>query len=70
MQQGQTHEAMPHHEWPRRPLLICERQELDSELTHDLAVERYKVRDPKTVKNREQQQWIFRKLSVRFSLFD
>src|SRR6266516_3104232 len=70
MQQGQAHEAMSHHEWPRRFLLICEGQELDSKLTHHVAVERYKVRDPKAVKNREQQQWIFRRLSERFSLFD
>src|SRR6266516_7122331 len=61
---------MPHHEWPRRPLLICEGQELDSQLTHHVAVERYKVGDPKAVKNREQQQWIFRGLSERLSLFD
>src|SRR5438876_592544 len=61
---------MRHHEWPRRPLLICESQELDSKLTHHVAVERYKIRDPKAVKNREQQHWIFRRLSERFSLFD
>src|SRR5262245_60614803 len=61
---------MPHHEWPRRPLLICEGQELDSQLTHHVAVERYKVADPKAVKNRKQQQWIFRRLCERFSLFD
>src|SRR5262245_44017586 len=34
MQQGQAHEAMPHHEWPRRFLLFCEGQEFDSKLTH------------------------------------
>ena len=45
---------MPHHEWTRRPLLICEGQELDSKLTHHIAVERDKVRDPKAVENREQ----------------
>src|SRR5436309_14403781 len=61
---------MRHHEWPRRPLLICESQELDSKLTHHVAVERYKIRDRKAVKNREQQHWIFRRLSERFSLFD
>src|SRR5215468_5575404 len=61
---------MPHHEGPRRFLLICEGQELDSKLTHHVALERYKVRDPKAVKNREQQQRIFRWLSERFSLFD
>src|SRR5947199_10337620 len=61
---------MRHHEWPRRPLLICESQEMESKLTHHVAVERYKIRDPKTVKNREQQHWIFGRLSERFSLFD
>src|SRR6266567_5947274 len=61
---------MRHHEWPRRPLLICESQEFDSKLTHHVAVERDKIRDPKAVKNREQQHWIFRRLSERFSLFD
>ena len=55
------------------PVAVClsrERQELDSKLTHHIAVECHKVRDPKAVKNREQQQWIFRRLSERFSLFD
>src|SRR5258708_24910458 len=61
---------MRHHEWPRRPLFICESQELDSKLTHHVAVERYKIRDPKAVKNREEQQWILRRLSERFSLLD
>src|SRR6266699_4653895 len=61
---------MRHHEWPRRPLLICESQELDSKLTHHVAVERDEIRDPKAVQNREQQHWIFRRLSERFSLFD
>lgn len=35
-----------------------------------VAVERDKIRDPKAVKNREQQHWIFRRLSERFSLFN
>ena len=61
---------MRHHEWPGRPLLIRESEELDSKLTHHVAVERHKVRDPKAVKNREQQHWIFGRLSERFSLFD
>src|SRR5262245_36169195 len=61
---------MPHHECPRRPLLICKGQKLDSQLTYHVAVERYEVGDPEAVKNREQQQWIFRWLSERFSLFD
>src|SRR5215475_10271856 len=61
---------MPHHEGPRRFLLICKGQKLDSKLTHHVAVERDKVRDPKAVENREQQQWIFRRFSERFSLLD
>src|SRR5215469_10692131 len=61
---------MPHHEGPRRRLLVCEGQELGSKLTHHVAIERDKVGDPKAVENREQQQWIFRRLSERFSLFD
>jgi hypothetical protein len=61
---------MRHHEWPARPLLIRESEELDSKLTHHVAVERDKIRDPKAIKNREQQHWIFRRLSERFSLFD
>jgi hypothetical protein len=51
VKQGQAHDAMRHHEWPRRPLLVCESQELDSKLTHHVAVKRYKIRDPKAVKN-------------------
>jgi hypothetical protein len=53
VEQGQAHDAMRHHEWPRRPLLVCESQELDSKLTHHVAVKRHKIRDPKAVKNRE-----------------
>ena len=36
----------------------------------DVAVESHKVRDPKAVEHREQQQRIFGRLSERFSLFD
>ena len=61
---------MSGHERPRRPLLICEGEELDSKLTHHVAVECYKARDPQAVKYGEQQQWIFGRLSQRFSLFD
>ena len=39
-------------------------------LAHYIAVERHKVRDPKAVEDREQQQRIFGRLSQRFSLFD
>ena len=61
---------MPDHERHRRPLLLCERQELRRKLAHHVAVERHKVRDPEAVKDREQQQRIFGRLSERFSLFD
>ena len=70
LQQGKTHEAMPEHERYRRPLLFCERQELGRKLTHHVAVERYKVRGPEAVKDGKQQQWIFGRLSERFSLLD
>src|SRR5262252_3456973 len=70
MQQGQAHEAMPDHERPLRPLLICGGQELDSKLTHHVGVERYNVRGPRAVKNREQQQRIFGRLPERFGLLD
>ena len=43
---------------------------MDRKLTHHVAVERYKVRDPQAVKNGKQQQWIFGRLSERFSLLD
>src|SRR6516225_2849285 len=61
---------MRHHEWPRRPLLICEGQELTCKLTHYVAVEGHKIGHPEAVKNREQQQWIFRRLSERCCLFN
>ena len=69
-QQGNAHEAMPDHERDGRPLLLGERQELRRKLAHHVAVERHKVRDPEAVEDREQQQWIFGRLSERFSLFD
>jgi hypothetical protein len=43
---------------------------LGSKLTHHVAVERYEVGYPKTVENGEQQQWVFGRLSERFSLLD
>ena len=36
----------------------------------DVAIERYIVRDPEAVEDREQQQRVFGRLSERFSLFD
>ena len=69
-QQGNAHEAMPDHERDRRPLLLGERQELRCELAQSVAVECHKVRDPKAVEDREQQQRVFGRLAERFSLFD
>jgi hypothetical protein len=62
MQQGQAHEACPIMV-ALSPFAYPQSQEVDSKLTHHVAVECYKVRDPEAVKNREQQQWIFRRLS-------
>jgi hypothetical protein len=53
-QEGSTHEAMPDHERDGRPLLLGERQELRRKAAHGIAVERYIIRDPKTVENRKQ----------------
>ena len=61
---------MSNHEREGRPLLFGERKELRRKLAHHVAVERHEVRDPEAVKDREQQQWIFGRLSERFSLFD
>src|SRR6516162_1644060 len=61
---------MPHHAWPGRPLLVCEGKELLGKLTRHVAVQSHQVRDPETVKNREQQQRIFRMFSERLGLLD
>ena len=70
VQQGNAHESMPNHERDCRCLLLGERQELRRKLAHRFAVERHEVRDPEAVEDREQQQWVFGRLSERFSLFD
>ena len=61
---------MPNHKRNCRPLLLGERQELRRKLAHSVAVERDEVRDPKTVEDREQQQWIFGRFSQRLGLLD
>src|SRR5271157_3798331 len=61
---------MPDHEWPCRALFFRQRQELDGKLARHVAVERDKVRDPQAVKDGEQQQRIFRRLSERLRLFN
>src|SRR5215470_2902756 len=61
---------MADHEWRGCLLLLCERQELGGKFPHHLTVERHKVCDPKTIEDREQQQWIVERLTKRFRLFD
>ena len=69
-QQGNAHDAVCYQERSGRSLLLGERQELPRKLAHHVAVERYVVRQPDTVEDREQQQRVLRSLSERFSLFD
>ena len=68
--QGNTHGAMPDHERNRRCFFLGERQKLRREVAHHVAVERYKAGDPEAIEDREQQQWIFERLSQSLSLFD
>ena len=53
-----------------RPLLLSKCQKLRRKIAHHVAVERYIVRGPKAVEDREQQQRVFRRLAERLSLFD
>jgi hypothetical protein len=61
---------MSNYEREGRPLLLSEREELRRKGAHRVAVERHIVRSPDAVEDRDQQQWVFRRLSERFSLFD
>src|SRR5262249_56710087 len=45
-------------------------KQVDGRHTHTVGVERYNVRGPRAVKNREQQQRIFGRLPERFGLLD
>jgi hypothetical protein len=69
-QQGNAHDAVRYQERSGRSLPLGERQELPRKLAHHVAVERYVVRQPDTVEDREQKQRVLRSLSERFSLFD
>ena len=44
---------MPEHKRNGRPLLLGESKEPRRELTHHVAVERHKVRDPEAVEDRK-----------------
>jgi hypothetical protein len=61
---------MGNHERNSRCLFLRERQELARKLAHIVTVESRDIRDPQAIEDREQQQWIFGRLSERFSLFD
>ena len=61
---------MPDHERDGRPLLLRERQELRRKVAHSVAIECHIACDPKAVEDRKQKQWVFGRLSERFSLFD
>src|SRR5580698_11008673 len=61
---------MSNHEWGCRPLLLRQCEKLRCEIANDVAIEGHKVRYPEGVKNGEQQQRVFRRLSQRFSLLD
>ena len=61
---------MSHHERSSCPLLLCDVDELSGEFPPSVAVEGSKVRDPKPVEGREQQQWIFGRFAQGFRLFD
>src|SRR5215471_15835846 len=65
-----THHTMSDHERSRRSSLLGERQELVRYLAHSVAIERNEARCPETEQYREQKQWILRRLSEGFSLFD
>jgi len=61
---------MPDHERDRCALFLGERQKLRRKAAYYVAAERHIICDPKGIEDRENQQWIFRGLSHRFSLFN
>ena len=61
---------MPNHERDPCALLLGQRQKLNGKLVHHVAIEGDKVCDPKAIKNREQQQGIFRNLPEFVRLFN
>src|SRR4029077_16991867 len=69
-QKGSAHETMAYHERDARLLFLSKRKELRRKLPHHVAVERHVVRDPEAVKDREQQQGVFGRLTQRFSSLD
>ena len=69
--QRAPHYPMPNHKWDNSlSLLLSECQELCRKIEQSVALERNVVRQPNAVENREQQKWVFRRLSARLSLLD
>ena len=54
---------MRSHEWHRRLLFLGERKKLRRELTHQVAVKCHIIRNPEAVQDREQQQWVTKRLA-------
>jgi hypothetical protein len=70
MQQRHAHDAMPNHERNRLSLFRGERQKLRCKLARGTAIECHKVRYPEAVKDREQHQRVFGRLTQRFCSLD
>src|SRR5262249_21730266 len=70
MQPGQALEPLPDQARHLRLLLMCGAKEWERKLSSSARFERYNVRGPRAVKNREQQQRIFGRLPERFGLLD
>jgi hypothetical protein len=68
--QRRSHKAMSYHERDCRFLFLRKRQEPRRKLFGAITVKRYEARGPMAVKNREQQQRIFGRLSERICLLD
>lgn len=61
---------MPGHPWHYCLLFLGERKKLRRKLTHQVAVKGHIIRNPEAIQDREQQQWVFKRLAKRFRAFD
>src|ERR1700688_47120 len=69
-QQRDAHQAMPYHSRGDRPLLFRGRETLRCELANKLTVKLRLVGNPDTIKDREDQQWVFCSISKPFAGFN
>src|SRR5664279_2763213 len=69
-QQRDAHQAMPYHSRGDRPLLFRGREKLRCELANKLTVKLRLVGNPDTIKDREDQQWVFWSISKPFGGFN